>query len=213
MSSISESWDRIHGWLQQHAPRIFASLNPGASPSELDSAENAIGMPLLSDWRELYSIHNGMSHEHNNGSLFHGMNFLTLSRVVTEVTQSRECALEGDGDTVAKADSAINTSDMNCDHWIPLAHDWGELLLKVDLAPESVGDVGQVIFADYTYRVAGLVAPSIKVFLNDFANDLEAGRYVLNADAFEDGNEFLDCDGDIDVVNWWSSPKWKHLER
>lgn len=218
MSSISESWGRIHIWLKQHAPKILASLNPGASISELDAAEKLIGGPLPTELRELYSIHDGQSDEINSGSLFHGMSFLNLTRMLDEVADCRDYATEGDAeaienvDVVENADVGIKTNNMYCGRWLPIAHDWGELLLKVDLAPEPTGKFGQVIFTDYTYSVVGLVSPSINCFLSDFADDLEGGRYFLNENSFEKGHEFLDCDGDIDVVNWWESPRWKHLQ-
>lgn len=213
MSSISESWDRIHRWLERHAPKILASLNPGASTEEIAAVENTLGMALPVDWRELYCIHNGINDEKNHGSLFHGMNFFDLNRVVSEMVCALESANDSETVAVTKTDNGIRRDDMHRKEWIPLAHDWGEVLLRVDLAPDLTGTFGQIIFTDYAYNIAGLVAPSISAFLNDFANDLEGGRYFLNPDAIQDGAEFLSCVSEIDVINWWMSPQWKHLER
>jgi hypothetical protein len=58
-----------------------------------------------------------------------------------------------------------------------------------------------------------LVSPSLNRFLADFSTDLEAGRYFLDKDALADGNEFLRCQAEIDIVNWSFSPRWKHLAR
>lgn len=48
--SVVESWDRIHKWLEVNAPKILASLNPGASDEEIAAAERSIGDPMPPDW-------------------------------------------------------------------------------------------------------------------------------------------------------------------
>lgn len=217
MSSIPNAWDRIHQWLRSHAPKILTNLNPGASELEIASAERALGIVMPDDWRELYHIHNGMNEEANQGSLFYGMSFLSLERVLANYTREaenkRELGNEYTPESVRAADPGIQLKEMHHKDWIPLAHDWGDTLIRVDLNPAASGKSGQVIFTDHVYRVAILLAPSICQFLDTFANDLECGRYFLKPDALEDGDEFLDCAAELDVVNWWKSPRWKHLER
>lgn len=216
MHSVREAWDRIERWLWRNAPKILASLNSGASDEEIAAAEQALGISMPEDWWELYRVHNGLNDEGNQGSLFHGMNFFDLDRVVSEFSQNVVDVQEGESDSppemVVAGDPGIQKGDLFNTAWVPLAHDWGASLIRVDMAPAEGGQSGQVIATDSECRVAMLLAPSISEFLSNFADDLEQGRYHLNADAMEEGNEFLNCAAEIDITNWWQSPRWKHLE-
>jgi cell wall assembly regulator SMI1 len=205
---IAETWDRIERWLAASAPANLANLNPGASDAELAETERAIGRAMPGEWRKLYRRHDGMNADGNLGSLFFGMRFLPLSRV------REELAAVGDNAEpmpVRAGDPAIRCEDMHDRLWVPLAHDLGDTLLRVDLNPAPGGRLGQVIFTDHADDTAILIAPSISRFLADFADDLDAGRYSLNAEALADGNQFLSPAPEIDIVNWSESPRWQHL--
>jgi cell wall assembly regulator SMI1 len=214
--SVVESWDRIHKWLEANAPKILASLNPGASDEEIAAAERSIGDPMPPDWRELYRVHNGLNQTSGYGNLFHGLNFFDLERVVREITQDRLQSESLGSDyvpvEVRKADTGIRRDDVFNLRWIALGHDWSRLLIRIDLDPGAGGQMGQVICVDSEFQVAIRLAVSVSRFIHDFAEDLEHGKYFLNAEALEEGREFLDCVPEIDVVNWWKSPRWKHLE-
>jgi cell wall assembly regulator SMI1 len=217
MPSVAEDWDRIHRWLGKHAPKILGNLNPGATGEEIATAERVFGTAMPAEWRALYGIHNGMNSDGNFGSLFHGMTFLPLMRVIAECSQNadskKEVGSEYTPEVMRNADPGINRPDLHNPGWIPFAHDGGDTLIRVDMNPSADGNRGQVIFTDHSYCVGILLAPSIGKFLTDFANDLENGYYFLNPQAREDGNEFLDCVAEIDLANWWKSSRWKHLEK
>ena len=206
---IEESWNLIEGWLDANAPRIRANLNPGAADSALDEVEASLGITMPADWRALYRAHDGMNDSDNLGSLFYGMQFMPLKRML------KEQSLSSDGTStkrpVKSADGGINGLDLNNPKWIGLAHDFGDTQLRVDMDPADGGHLGQIIFTDQAYRVAILVAPSAADLLASFAEDLQKGLYTLNAEALADGNHFLNCAREIDIVNWSSSPRWKHL--
>lgn len=164
-------------------------------------------MPL--EWRELYQTHNGMSNESNVGSLFCGMRFLTLDEAVREHANSNLAGVAAL--PVRAADPGVNRADMHNPNWIAFASAGGDTLLCVDTDPATDGSFGQVIFTDHADNTVIVLARSLSQFLVDFASDLEGGKYSLNQEALEDGNEFLSCSPDIDVVNWHRSPRWKHL--
>lgn len=44
--------------------------------------------------------------------------------------------------------------------------------------------------------------------IENFLSDLKHGLYQLNEEALEDGNEFLECDESIDLINWHNGGKW-----
>lgn len=216
MHSIAKNWDRVHSWLAIHAPKILASLNPGATDEELDAAEAELGLAIPSAMRDLYRIHDGISLDENFGSLFYGIEFLDLSQVVSTYSDRAASSqtMKDEGLSLIKAaDTGIQDQDMFNLGWIPFACDGADVLLHVDTRPDTSGTVGQVIFSDYDYDVVGLVAQGIDTLLNQFADDLENGRYYLDADALKDGNEYLDCEKEIDIVNWSQTSRWKHLDK
>ena len=209
VSGVAEAWDRIHKWLSIHAPKILGSLNPPASDAQIAEAEKAFGLAMPEEWRQLYQVHNGMDLDSNQGSLFYGMNFFTLGRAILELGLSDES--EAKPLHVEAADPGIRTVDMYNRKWIAFAHDFGDALLCVDMDPAPSGHIGQVIFTDHDNDVAILLSQSVGQLLWQFVGDLEADRYFLNKEGLEDGEQFLSCVPEIDVVNWFHSSRWKHL--
>jgi cell wall assembly regulator SMI1 len=207
-TSIEESWQRICNWLEKNAPRILANLNAGASAAELQDAESALAIGIPDDWRTLYRCHNGMSDAGNLGSLFFGMQFAPLKRVIEE--QSLASSENSGTVAVRSADDGIRPVDMHNPKWILLAHDFGDTQLRVDLDPGVGGRAGQVIFTDHAFETVILVASSISEMLSNFAEDLDRGSYYLNKEALAEGNQFLSCAPEVDIVNWSFSPRWKH---
>ena len=88
MQTIADSWQRIHSWLSANAPKILGNLEKGASEAEIQQTLTAFGHSMPEGWLQLYRTHNGMNETHNLGSLFFGMNFLSLDRVVHEHAES-----------------------------------------------------------------------------------------------------------------------------
>lgn len=43
---VSVAWDRITGWLEQNAPRVFAGLGGPGSPTAISDAEERMGLKL-----------------------------------------------------------------------------------------------------------------------------------------------------------------------
>jgi cell wall assembly regulator SMI1 len=178
---------------------------------ELQAAQEKLGLTMPGEWHELYSAHNGMNSDGHLGSLFHGMQFLSLDEVARELGNSNQSG--EDSLPVRAADPGIKRNDIHNPKWIALAHDGGDTLIRIDMDPDTQGHAGQVIFTDHDDDTAILLAEGLTQFLAQFANDLETGRYFLNKEALADGQQFLDCVAEIDVVNWSRSPKWKHLKR
>jgi cell wall assembly regulator SMI1 len=211
MVTISANWSRIHTWLSANAPKILKNLEPPASDVKIAAAERAFGCAMPEHWRQLYRAHNGMNSKRNTGSLFFGMQFLPLEKAVREFENQNTDGIKPL--PVQAANRGIRKNDMHNPKWIAFAHDNGETLLRIDLDPAPGGKIGQVIFTDHADNTVILVATNLSQFLGEFATDLKSGRYFLDPDALADGNEFLSCDKDIDIVNWSLSPRWKHLRR
>lgn len=210
MQTAEDAWKRIHAWLDAHAPKIRKSLNRPATDEQMAAAEKAFGGPLPDDFRALYGTHDGMDTGPSLVSLFHGMEFLPLKKVIRELDDQNQPVDQLT--PVRSADPGINTRHMYNSKWIPFAQT-GDTLLCIDLDPTPAGTGGQVIFRDHSDNTVLKLAPSLPAFLLGFAADLEEGRYFLDPEAKAEGEEFLDCVREIDVVNWHLSPKWKHHAR
>ncbi len=67
------------------------------------------------------------------------------------------------------------------------------------------------VWREDCFGIGILVATSVERMLSSFAEDLDAGKYFLQPEALEDGEQFLNCKPDIDLLNWPLSPRWAHL--
>ena len=205
---MNENLRKIDTWLQENAPKIFElSLNSPATAEELKSFEDYLGCDLPQDFKDLYRWHNGMNDKDNVGSLFQGMELLSLDNIKTWRSgfENEEAPLEHT-DSQVKKDNAFNNK------WIKFSDDGGRTGLYLDLDPTELGTVGQIIFVDLDYDVGFLVAKSMINLVSVFLNDLNNQFYFLSEDALDDDQEFLEADPTIDIVNWNDSERWAHPE-
>jgi len=206
---IAETFDNITAWLKDNAPKILEqSLQSGATEAQLNELESVIGIKLPEDFKELYKLHNGLSDDENVGSLFYGMKFYPIDSIIVDHEQNASLPVTA----LLKWDPAIDQSNLFNPGWITFAFDGAHTSLKMDLVPTEEGNYGQIIFIDDEYEVGILVAASITELLVTFASDLKSGLYHLAEDALEEGDEFLSPDDSIDIVNWYQSDQWKHLQ-
>lgn len=207
---VNDSLNYIEQWLAANAPRILKeSLSPRASEDQLAALETAIGNSLPEDYKDLYRWHNGLNEEAENlGSFFYGMSFLPLAKVLVEVKHQRQ--YETEPIPVKKAATTVNPQNILNPLWLKLGFDGSHTWLVVDLDPSKLGTYGQVIFVDEEYETAFLVADSVAGLIASFAQDLKKGLYQLNPDAALDGNDFLEADAQIDVINWHSVERWQY---
>ncbi|MFE9093288.1 SMI1/KNR4 family protein [Streptomyces sp. NPDC007264] len=56
---VESSWDRIDGWLREHAPRTLASLGPPAADEEIRAAEQELDVAFHPDLVASLRRHNG----------------------------------------------------------------------------------------------------------------------------------------------------------
>jgi cell wall assembly regulator SMI1 len=205
---VNDSLNCIEQWLAAKAARILnESLNSGATEEQLITLETAIVKPLPEDYKALYRRHNGLNNESNMGNFFYGMSFLPLAEVLAEYQARRQEKVFA---PLAKAATAVTPQNLLNPHWLALGFDGSHTWLRVDLAPTEAGTYGQVIFVDEEYETAFIIADSVAGLLSTFAQDLLQGLYQLNPDATENGEDFLEVDASIDLVNWYNAERWQH---
>lgn len=206
---MKHNFDKIESWLRGNASKILElSLQKPATEDMITALEKEIGNILPDDFKELYLWHNGLSDEHNFGSLFYGMDFFSIDQIIAEYLYKKENYAH-ENIPLKAADEGIDASNIYNIDWIKFAFDGSHTSLCIDLAPTIKGNYGQIIFIDDEYERGILVANSTRELVINFKNDLENGLYQLDDDAMEDKNHYLTADQKIDIINWESSEIWK----
>lgn len=205
---MKQDFEIIEKWLMENAIKILnLSLQKPATEDEIKELETATGKNLPGDFKELYLWHNGLNDQENFGSLFYGMDFFPVSRIIEEYRYKKE-HYASENIPLKKADKEIDSASMFNINWIKFAFDGSHTSLLIDLAPASQGTYGQIIFIDDEYETGILVANSTAELIEKFKNDLENNLYQLDEDALEDENHYLTADKAIDIVNWETSEIW-----
>jgi cell wall assembly regulator SMI1 len=207
---VDDALTRIAHWLAAHAPRILhESLNPAAPEAQLEALEAATGHALPADYKALYRRHDGLNEDADNfGSFFYGLSFLPLAEVAA-IRQRRAAAHTPI--PLRRAHPALKADNAQRPQWLCLGFDGAHVWLCVDLDPVEGHRYGQVIVVDEEQETAFPVADSVGALLTDFAHDLEHGRYTLDPDALEDGNEYLTPAPEIDLINWTTAKRWTNV--
>lgn len=206
---MEQDFAKIENWLKKNAQKILNhSFQKPATENEINELEKSIGKNLPNDFIALYLWHNGLDDQENFGSLFYGMDFFPINRVIKEYLYKKE-NYSSESIPLKKADKEIDPDNIYNVNWIKFAFDGSHTGLFIDFAPTEQGHLGQIIFIDDEYETGILVANSTSELINSFENDLENNLYQLDEDALEDGNHYLTVDSSIDIINWETSEIWK----
>lgn len=198
----------MKNWLKENVNKIFEhSLQNPANENDINKLEKTIGKELPNDFKELYLWHNGLSDAQNFGSLFYGMGVLPIERITSEYL-GKKANYSQQTSPLKRVDKEIDPVNANNIAWIKFAFDGAHTGLYLDLAPNTGGKYGQIIFIDDEYETGILVASSTEILVSDFVNDLENNKYYLAEDALADDNHYLTTVPDNDIINWESSEKW-----
>lgn len=180
LSVMRDIWERIDKWLGVNAPQVLNVLQPGASEEQIRETEKLLSVEFPEDVKNSYRIHNGQSN--GNVGFINGLEFLSLERIRDEWKVWKDLLDSGDFEDWHSEPEKQIRSDWWHPKWIPLTHDWGGNHECLDLAPTEYGDVGQIISIWHDDATREVVAESFCNWLEQFANDLEAGRYALSGE-------------------------------
>lgn len=191
-ASVARSWERIEAWFQTHAPELLSNLHAGASTEEIAAFEAAAGVQLPDPVRESYQIHNGQE-EIATGMLI-GEPLDTLERIGAGIQYSREYRKEyEESDAYSSLDEESTSYPVDAIRrlyfnpgWIPLG-DWDGNCYGVDLDPGPNGVSGQVINFGRDEDHKYVLALSWAHFLEDIADELEAGSLEVRMSETEKG--------------------------
>ncbi len=172
--TITERWDTIETWLEENAPGALATLRRGAPAAEVAAAEQALGVSLPEDYKELVARHDG---QRDLGPM---VGFCTLLPV-GELRKNREW-LEGlmaeSAFDAARTDAGIQPVAWH-GGWIPIGHFQRDYMV-LDLAPAPGGTRGQIFLCYVDDDRRAIVAKSCAELLSRFFRELQDGTIDLD---------------------------------
>lgn len=169
--SVAGALGRIAAWLGENTPELRPLLNPPASAQEIVEAERRWGVTFPESVREAYLVHDGQSHP-NRERVLHNWLWLPLNELGDQFRWTRE---RPDGREVIPILESDGVSGCVRSVEEPTAE--SEFF--------SAGDGSDVVFAD-----------SFGLFLQQLAQDLEAGKYLRANGVFVPADEVQGVDDD-----------------
>jgi cell wall assembly regulator SMI1 len=146
---------RLAHWLGQHRRRFLEGLAPGATSDHLTALQNALGVPLPDDLRELLAWHNGQDDE--TSGAFEGHWYL----MNTHEIESAWRELTGDAGRGWRRE------------WVPFLEDDRGNYVFLDTSHPG----GSVRESSERNPEQPTVAPSLAAWLQDFVAAVERGEY------------------------------------
>jgi cell wall assembly regulator SMI1 len=177
---MEEIWERIDAWLKVNAPKVFDTLQPGASDSQIQAVENALSIQLPADVKASYRIHNGQQPIYDYGLIPEAQEFLSLERIQQEWQGWKRFLDEaGSLEDESEPDPGIRADWWNM-KWIPFTYEGTSDCYCFDLYPAEGGNIGQIITMIHDEACRELLAPNFQSWLEEYAAKLESGEYVFS---------------------------------
>jgi len=211
---INNYFNKVVTWLKENAAHIVQfSFNPPASVSDLLDLQEISKQEIPADFISLYKIINGLNDKENMGNLFYALSLYSIEEICSRHKEKLELYYENRNFPLTNSNPEIEKTAIYNPNWIAFGDDGSRCTINLDLSPSKEGTYGQIIFIDPTSEIGILLANSMEELVQNFALDLENNLYTLNEDAMSDGQHYLEANPEIDVINWYDSPKWKHLNK
>jgi cell wall assembly regulator SMI1 len=169
---IDDAWTAIEAWLTTHAPAGRRGLRPGASPSEVDHAEQLLGVQLPEDYKASLERHDGQTLA--SPGLVAGARLLPVREACDQWLLWRDLSLTADEDEeeVVFADPGVRQTYWS-PSWLPVVDRDGDGLML-----ETSDPAGPVVSFWHDAPVRGLAAPTFRAWLSALVADLHGGRMV-----------------------------------
>jgi cell wall assembly regulator SMI1 len=192
MSTLEQTWGRIHAWLAAHCPVVLASLGPPATDEQFREAEQAMGVELPEEVKDCYRTHDGQRIIPTPASYWPDLRCIPaflyaekwwgLADMVHRWGMMKKLIDGGTFRGIKGQPRGPVRTDWWHPKWLPLTADDSGYMKCLDLAPKSRGSVGQVIFWCHDSPERGVLAKSLPEWLARFALQLEQGEYTTGPD-------------------------------
>ncbi len=178
---MKDVWERIETWLGRHAPPVLLSLAPGATDEQVRAFEAGLSRPLPQDVALSYRIHNGQREGPGISERFvYGDQLYPLAKGLRRWDGLKDLPSELQARGLVRPVGPVKPI-WNSPDRLPIAGDDSTHYYFLDFDPAPGGQDGQVILSFHDDRRITRVAPSFRAWLEEFANQLEAGKYAFSA--------------------------------
>ena len=190
-----QNLDILENWLEEHLPEVKKDLNPPATMEEIQLLEKTIGRSLPQDFISLYQWHNGQMGDSPTG-LWYGLEFMSIKGIISHIELEKQIIKQIGEDVInSMSEWMKSTPDgfvkkaSNNQFWIPFTYDYGGNFLGIDLDPDKMGIVGQVINFGRDENRKIVTNESISDFLFWLIEELRSGNFNINIE--DDGGRSL----------------------
>ena len=187
---VNKAWDRIDAWYAKNAPDW--TLPGGATDAEIDALAAHLKLTFPEEFRVSLKRHNGIP----EGQW--PKNWLNPVKEIQSEWDSWTELCKKDESMEATEKSDAYQNKFWCEGWVPIDSDGGGNGFVMDLAPGPKGREGQILFFDHESGPDGPRFQDFAGYLEEIANELEKGRYVVNDDFLEENEEDDDEEGEGD---------------
>lgn len=174
---MQKIWNKIENWLKSHNSAIFNNLSSGATEEKIMRIEDEMNIQFPEDFKQSYLIHNGQESE--TTPLIEEWELLSLEYILDEWHIMKNLYDQGRFlDATSKPIGEVKSDWWN-PKWIPIASNGAGDLVCLDLDPAVGGNIGQIISFWHMDEQREKLADNFKSWLQQFANDLENGKYKV----------------------------------
>lgn len=204
----------IKKWINVHSSCVLDQLEGPANNEEIKMVESVSGVKLPVEFKKLLQNHNG-----EQGSflslLGDGNELLSCAGILERYAYERDhCEISHNDQLQIQEwkelaiEEVISVKGPVFPHeshskWVPITSMNGDTLRYIDYDPAPSGVIGQVIEVDQQQRIWEVIAPSFRVLLEQYLNDLENDHYYVN-----DHGHITKKDQYIEEIESWGIPAW-----
>lgn len=196
MSLVDTSWKRICAWIDENAPGLLDSAQPGATPDEIAKLATRTGLTIPDDLREFVALVNGADDAgiFPTRDDFDAMAYypLDIDMMIGDRLMLNDLLSMGEfADLEAEPSDGVAADWWN-PGWIPFAGNGGGDYFCIDTVPAAGGKPGQIIAHSHESGERRKLADSLGEFLEQLADDMDSGGIQYDEDcglvAFFDEN-------------------------
>ena len=175
MNTIVDIWKELDAQLEEKFPKLYATLNPGASELEIKNLESHFSAPIPDDLKASLRVHNGQNDPNLTNGIFNFQVLLSCDRILEEFNMAYEIYNDTGPAWYDSPIKGLNTENGWSKGWVPFVS-FQENCTNVDILPPDDGIYGQVF--ETRYQAADeVIFPSIKDWLHFYKEAIKNDRY------------------------------------
>ncbi len=181
----SSAWEKYKKALKAKFPDVINNLNNGASDNEINLAEKEINVKFPEQLRALYRENNGDNSKMLCGAVM-GFHFYSLNEIVSNYNDWKNVYEDYIKDPSAfdefqdsEPDGYIKKQYVNL-KWIPICDDAAGNHIGIDLDPDKLGKVGQIINFGRDEENKIVIAHDLNSFIERMTRIVNSSHFALD---------------------------------